>query len=451
MATLTSTHNTNLSQTLAFVTPPGASFSTFLGGAEENYVRKVTESIREFSPNITNQDEHHHYSGRKKEEDGEIGVFGAEKYFNGGIDMDSPRMTKRDAKNLECVKDGEVNLEPTKQGTPSVCFESNWNTQSALIQSVVRSPPPAKPSSKSFLSGLACCRCYCYDSNSVDIEEVQVGEISFKRPAKGEVVQGKGNKTAAASKENLDHLQGVNKPSGDNKEDIFTFPTMNSTVGIRPVKVPLQGEADEIGRKSLEVFGSPVLGRRNKSLNLERKLKMLSWNGTPKVEGNGNSKGKCNNIINDTESDASSDLFEIESITSKANPVLSRRASDAAASGCVTPTTCYAPSEASIEWSVVTASAANFSVMSDYEELRPSSVTLPSPIKTYFSTTTTNANAKTKNNKEFQRRRSSSGLLDCNSPKAVKVAGDAHKTNDMAGFDPRMRHVSDSYMPATRF
>ena len=112
---------------------------------------------------------------------------------------------------------------------------------------------------------------------------------------------------------------------------------------------------------------------------------MLSWDATPKVETE-NSKG--NN--NDTESDASSDLFEIESLTGKANPFLARHASDAA-SGCVTPTTCYAPSEASVEWSVVTASAADFSVMSDYEELRPS-ITLQSPIKTFSATT----NAKTK-------------------------------------------------------
>ncbi|XWS69721.1 hypothetical protein CRYUN_Cryun04dG0203400 [Craigia yunnanensis] len=448
MATLTSTYNTNLSQTLFFEknnsSPRDASFSTFLGGAEENYVRKLSESSRDHSPKITNQDEHH-YSGRKKEEDGEIGVFGAEKYFNEGIDVDSPRITKIDSKEFESVKDEGVNLKPIKpvihQGTPSIRSESSWNSQSALLHSVMRNPPGVKPSKvngKSFLSGLAGCKCYCFDRNSVDIEEVQVGEISFKRPANGEVVQGKQNKTAA-SKASLDQ---VNKPSAEPwiKEDLFTFPTMNSTVGIRPVKVPLQGEVDEIGRKSLEVFGSPILLRRNKSLNLERRLKMLSWDATPKVEETENSKGN----YNDTESDASSDLFEIESFTSKANPFLARQASDAA-SGCVTPTTCYAPSEASIEWSVVTASAADFSVMSDYEELRPS-ITLPSPIKT-FSTTT---NAKTKNNKEFQGRRSS-GLLGCNSQKAVKVTGDAHRTNEKAGFDPRLLRVSDSYMPATRF
>ncbi|EOY01944.1 Phytochrome kinase substrate 1, putative [Theobroma cacao] len=448
MLTLKSTYNTNLSQTVALEknngSPCDASFSTFLSGAEENYVRKqLSESGRDLGPKISNQGDHH-YSGRKKEEDGEIGVFGAEKYFNGGIDADSPRLTKIDAMKLECVKREGVNLEPIKpvihQGIPSVRSESSWNSQSALLQIVTRNPPRPKANKvngKTFLSGLVACKCYCSDRDSVDIEE-QVGEISFKRTANGGVVQGRQNK-AAASKASLE----VNKPPAEPwiKEDLFTFPTMNSTVGIQPVNVPLQGEVDEIGRKSLEVFGSPVLGRRNKPLNLGRRLKMLSWDSNPKAEETENPKGN----YNDTESDASSDLFEIESLTGKAYPFLARQASEAA-SGCVTPTTCYAPSEVSIEWSVVTASAADFSGMSDYEELRPSTTTLPSPIKT-FSTT---IDAKTKSDKEFQRRRSG-GLLGCNSQKAVKVAEDAYKTNDKAGFEPRMRRVSDSYTPATRF
>ncbi|CAB4264614.1 unnamed protein product [Prunus armeniaca] len=75
---------------------------------------------------------------------------------------------------------------------------------------------------------------------------------------------------------------------------------------------------------------------------------MLPWDEFP-----ANSGGVI--YHNESDSDASSDLFEIESLTGKANPFLARQASDAATSGCMTPTTCYAPSEASIEWSVVTA------------------------------------------------------------------------------------------------
>ncbi|KAK8655819.1 hypothetical protein V6N13_108385 [Hibiscus sabdariffa] len=444
MITLTSNYNTNLSRTLPFEKNNSGlrdvSFSAFMDDAEENYVRNLSASSRGLSSNVTANQDEHHYPGLKKEEDGEIGVFGAEKYFNGGIHAESPRMTKRDtiAKRLGCVKDEGINIEPIKpvahQGTPSVRSESSWNSQSALLQSVKRNPPGKKTSKvngKSFLSGLAGCKCYCSGRKSIDIDEVQVGEISFKRPAAhGEEFQGKQTKTTTimVSRE-------VNKPVAQpwKKEDIFAFPATNSGVGIRPVKVSFQGDVDEIGRKSLEVFGSPVLGRRNKALNIERRLKMLSWDSSLKVEANENPKGN----YNDAESDASSDLFEIESLTGKANPFLVKQASDAT-SGCATPTTCYAPSEASIEWSVVTASAADFSVISDYEELIRPPINLPSPMNT-FSTTT-------RNDKEF-RRRLSSGLLGCNSQKAVDVAG----ANEKAGFDPRVSHVSDSYIAATRF
>ncbi|MBA0631876.1 hypothetical protein Godav_000707 [Gossypium davidsonii] len=374
MVTFTSNHNTNLSQTLPF-------------------------------------DKTNGYPVKKKEEDGEIGVFGAEKYFNGAIDAAAgggPRPTKLIPKNLESCTKQEVitNPEPMKPlfHAPSIRSESSWNSQNPLLHTVIQNPPQQKPSksitAKSFLSCLPACKCYCFDRSSIDIE---VGEISFKRPNGEVILQSKQKKTAA----------GI-------KEDLFTFPTMNPAVGIRPVSVPLQGDVDEFGRKSLEVFGSPVLGigRRNKSLNLERRLKMLSWDhhAIPKVEETENSKANCN----DTESDASSDLFEIESLTGKPN---------------------YAPSEASIEWSVVTASAADFSAMSDYEEGRPS-LTLPSPIKTFY------INSTTKINKERPR---SGGLLGCNSSKTVKIARDAHKTNQKAGLDSRMRRVSDSYMPVTRF
>ncbi|PPD66856.1 hypothetical protein GOBAR_DD36265 [Gossypium barbadense] len=348
-------------------------------------------------------------------------VFGAEKYFNGAIDAAAgggPRPTKLIPKNLESYTLIPKNLEScTKQEVitnpetmkplfhaPSIRSESSWNSQNPLLHTVIQNPPQQKPSksitAKSFLSCLPACKCYCFDRSSIDIE---VGEISFKRPNGEVILQSKQKKTAA----------GI-------KEDLFTFPTMNPAVGIRPVSVPLQGDVDEFGRKSLEVFGSPVLGigRRNKSLNLERRLKMLSWDhhAIPKVEETENSKANCN----DTESDASSDLFEIESLTGKPN---------------------YAPSEASIEWSVVTASAADFSAMSDYEEGRPS-LTLPSPVKTFY------INNTTKINKERPR---SGGLLGCNSSKTVKIARDAHKTDQKAGLDSRMRRVSDSYMPVTRF
>ena len=164
---------------------------------------------------------------------------------------------------------------------------------------------------------------------------------------------------------------------------------------------------------------------------------MLSWDAAPRVEDHEFSVPSGVNY-NDTESDASSDLFEIESVTGKANPFLARQASDAN-SGCVTPTTCYAPSEASIEWSVVTASAADVSVMSDCEELRPTKAVSSAII-----------DAKTKTNKEIQKRRSGI-LLGCKSHKAVRVAGDAYKTIEKANVYPQMQRSLDSFTPVTRF
>ncbi|KAE8673237.1 Sphingoid base hydroxylase 2 [Hibiscus syriacus] len=318
-------------------------------------------------------------------EDGEIGVFGAEKYFNGAIDGPNPIPTKKDSDKSECTKHQVINHEAMKPlarpAAPCIRSESSWNSQNPLLNIQKPRPKPSKPvNAKSFFTSLALCKCYCFDRNSIDME---VGEISFKRPKKEALVQGKRNKTRAAT-----------------KEDVFTFPTMDSTLCVGPIK---QGDVDEIGRKSLEIFGSPVLGtgRQNKSLNVERRRKMLSWDhAVPKVEEI------------DTGSDGSSDLFEIESLTGK-------------------PNHCYAPSEGSIEWSVVTASAA------DYDEPKPSTRSLSSPIKTFPA-------------KINVQRPPSSGLLGCNTSKAVKAAGDAHKTtNHKAGLDPRMRRVSDSYIPLT--
>ncbi|XP_039037354.1 protein PHYTOCHROME KINASE SUBSTRATE 1-like [Hibiscus syriacus] len=286
--------------------------------------------------------------------------------FNGAIDVDAggPITTKKDSNKLESTKH-HVMKPLAHQAAPSMRSESSWNSQNPLLDNIVIQKPRPKPSkpvnAKSFFTSLAACNCNCFDRNSIDID---VSEISFKRPNGELLFQRKQNKTTAAI-----------------KEDPFTFRTMDSTVAIRPIKVPSQGDVDEIGRKSLE-----------EKLRITIILKVIV-------------------------SDASSDLFKIESLTGK-------------------PNHCYAPSGASIEWSVVTASAA------EYDERRPPT-SLSSPIKTFPTAT----DSKTKINVQRPR---SSGLLGCNSSKAVKIDGDAHKTNQKAGLDPRMRHVSDSYMPVTR-
>ncbi|XP_041014688.1 protein PHYTOCHROME KINASE SUBSTRATE 1-like [Juglans microcarpa x Juglans regia] len=447
-----------------------ASFSSYLNGAEETFVRKLTVSSGNLGPIVTTEDQKTHV-GRTKEDEEEIGVFGAEKYFKGGMDEDTPITTSMSARSKYQYKNDEhVDLDTKKcrvqPGTPSVQSESSWNSQSALLQSGVRNPSRAntnKGRGKKILAGLGCST--CSDKDSVEIKE-HVGEIRFNKSATADAVQGKALGKKEPRKTGLDLVEAArahkslldykvkedihcpkldNLGTGSSRENCFSFPTSNSGARTLPTKLQFPQGEEEKQRKSIDVFGSPVMGKRNKSLRIERRLTMLSWDATPRMEDIELSAQTGGTLYNDTESDASSDLFEIESITGKANPFLARQPSDAT-SGCVTPTNCYAPSEASIDWSVVTASAADFSAMSDCEELR--STTMKSPRKPI----STVPNAKTNANKEIQRRRS--GILSgCKSHKAVRVAGDVYRTNheNADHVYPQMSRRSDSFIPVTRF
>uniref|UniRef100_A0A5B6YJU2 Phytochrome kinase substrate 1 n=1 Tax=Davidia involucrata TaxID=16924 RepID=A0A5B6YJU2_DAVIN len=430
MVTLTSPCNTNLSQTSSFENNNhhlrDASFSSYLKNAEETFVLKLAES----SPA--------HYLGKKKFEDGEIGVFGAEKYFNGGTDEESPRIANKGAIRHQYEEDDHPVKPKIQPGTPSVYSESSWNSQNALLHGVQRNPPCRKTTNKahgkSFLASLGY-NCPCGDKNSVDVDDNNSNKsVSFR------VIQGKTSTTKEPIKTGLgswlnpwikEEMPGKNFDElglGLNREERFSFPVLNSKAGNLAVKTRFQEEG-------LEVFGSPILEKGKKTLSLERRLTMLTWDAAanPRVEETeipANSDG----IFNDTGSDASSDLFEIESFTNNVNvnSFLTRQASDGMSNNN------YAPSEASIEWSVVTASAADFSAMSDSEELR----TAATPNKMVPT-------AKTTLNKERENWRPS--LLGCKSQKAVRVAGDAYITREKAIPDPRRRHRPDSFAPVTRF
>ncbi|KAJ7943484.1 protein PHYTOCHROME KINASE SUBSTRATE 1-like [Quillaja saponaria] len=413
---------------------PDASFSSYLNSNEEKFVQKLADSSQNLSPIIRTQKDDVHKGG-KKEEDGEIGVFGAEKYFNGVTEEESPRIVNMGARNYQLKKDEPADLVTRKckiqPGTPSVRSGSSWNSQSKLLESSLRHPSRAKKNKAHGKSFLATLGCICSDKNSVDICE-HVGETDHSNTPNYGVVYGKAStKKPFKADQDLNGLVQI-KGVGLNRENCFQFPTVNSGVGDMPVKLQFQQEEEEKPRKSLEVFGSPILEKRNKSLSIDKRVKMLSWDATPRMEEIEIS-ASAGGIYNDAESDASSDLFEIESLTGKSQPFLARQASDAGS------TTCYTPSEASIEWSVVTASAAEFSMMSDYEDLRPIRIT--SPVKTPSTRSSS---------KEIQRRRSGM-LLGCKSDKAVRVAGDACRINEKANFDQQIRRKPDSFSQVTRF
>ncbi|CAK9325988.1 unnamed protein product [Citrullus colocynthis] len=365
-----------------------ASFSSYINGKEDHnfLIHKLTESSRYLKSPTT-------ILGSGGREDGEIGIFGAEKYFNGGIQNDG---TERSGINHV---EESLKLPKPRHGTPSVGSESSSiNSQRPLLKIVKNTTPPTTATTiannnyslqkrsnnnnnKSFLSNtLGYCMC-CSSNETSAVENDEVGEISFSNAV-----------TTNPTQNNNNNILERETPS------FRGFPVAASSLKMIHFQEP-----EEVGeRKSLEVFGSPVMGRlrNNKPISLEKRLAMLSWDHT----NNNNSLGGMFYNEDEVNSDCSSDLFEIESLTKQTNPFHSPTAS------------CYAPSEASVEWSVVTASAL------DFDERRPSTT---SPARVVVPPPPMRVNV----NKEVvvvQKRRPSS-ILGCKSDKAVRVAEDNNK------------------------
>ncbi|KAA0032290.1 protein PHYTOCHROME KINASE SUBSTRATE 1 [Cucumis melo var. makuwa] len=372
------------------------SFSSYLTAKEDHdFIRKLTESTRYLKSPIM-------IPGSRGGEDGEIGIFGAEKYFNGGMEDEStqrsgnnhPSSQKFD-KLIVAHMEEALKLPKPRLGTPSVGSESSSvNSQRPLLK-IVKSTTTttaiattiannsyslqkrrSSNNNKSFLSNtLGYCMCCTSNKKSTAVEDV--GEISFSNAV-----------TTNPTRNNINNILDRETPS------FRGFPTAASSMKM----VHLQEPEEVVERKSLEVFGSPVTGRlrSNKPISLEKRLTMLSWDKT----NNHSTTLGSGMFYNEDEvnSDCSSDLFEIESLTKQTNPFHSPTAS------------CYAPSEASVDWSVVTASAL------DFDERRPSitspaRVVPPPPMRVNV-------------HKEVfvvPKRRPSS-ILGCNSEKAVRVA-----------------------------
>ncbi|KAJ6676822.1 PROTEIN PHYTOCHROME KINASE SUBSTRATE 3 [Salix viminalis] len=313
------------------------------------------------------------------------------------LDDDSPRIT--DNINAgKCVREKEypVDLQQmrpkSRLGTPSVTSEASWNSQAALIPNSLRNSSPTrhqKVNERWFLSGFPCSGS-CSDKKSVDTDK-----DTCRRGVHGKELR----KESAL---NPIGLEGARKAV--------------------PITIKPGGEKkiiEDDPRKSLEVFGSHLLKREDIALNLERKLSVLTWDAIPKAP-NFPTTSTSSQMYEDIESDGSSDLFEIENLSgcSHVQPVFTTKQTPDAMSSCMTPTSrCYEPSESSIEWSVVTASAADFSAVSvDYDEkiLAGNSKINPGLAST--------APRKSRPN----------GLLGCKNQKAVDVAEAAYKRNDKA-------------------
>ncbi|KAI3497765.1 hypothetical protein L1887_33287 [Cichorium endivia] len=359
---------------------------------------------------------------KKKVEDGEIGIFGAEKYFKGAMDEQLPRTpqtinptNRHPPKEDQIPKHEEPPKPKTASATPSVRSESSWNSRSGLLVNN-GNRRIRKEKTNGVKSLLASLGCNCNDKASVKIVENTENRVLVKELAKPPA----NTKFAGGFSDDKKNT---------NKEDCFAFPVLNAFQATK-TGVPIEEEREithvKTRRNSLEAFGSPVLEKGKKSFSLERKLTMLNWDGvTPRAENIGDN--------NDAASDASSDLFEIESFSTNGNnSFLARQVSNGRSSNATLPNG-YAPSEASIAWSVVTASVAGFSIISDYEDTRTS---------------------KTLN---MDRVIKGSGILSgCTNHKSVRVAGErvvsgGEKAAGTGGAGAKERCRLDSVVPIMKF
>ncbi|XP_057514292.1 protein PHYTOCHROME KINASE SUBSTRATE 3-like [Actinidia eriantha] len=373
-----------------------ASFSAYLNSTDENFVLKLTGGIPDptgvFSPEETPRPLTTFGRG-KKEEEGEIGVFGADKYFNMKIDYETPDK----AKHYRGVVDPLYHETPkVRFGTASVSSEGSWNSQTALFPNPRRNPVRIKERKgirKTIFTGFGC-NGPCFDKKSVyfdkhvdhdTIHMRDVGRESFRFVNHPPIVHG--------------------------GKEHFAFPVLGKENLVVRKRLE-EHKIEEQPRYSIEVFGSNTNSKKSDiATNLERKLSMLTWDAIPKSQTlpsnlGSSTSGPCD----DNQSDASSDLFEIET----GHKLLLLQEPDLCSQ--------YEPSEASIEWSVVTTSAADFSVLTDYDEKAISNEIYSSHEKM----------GKTKNvvRKEGQKGRPGSGLLGCKSHKAVNVSESVHRASE---------------------
>lgn len=293
--------------------------------------------------------------------DGEIGVFNADKYFNMKLEYKTESNNSKPASNNQEIK----------PRTHSLCSEStSWNSQSTLLPgNLHRSESLAKKKTNGLriFAGFGC-RGPCFDKKSVHINEIV---------AQGAYYAAKGSRVGSERTVHQDD-----------------------------------------SRPSIEVFGSSNSSKGGIATNMERKLSMLTWDAIPKGRTPPSSKNGSTSICDEIASNASSDLFEIENISGSVYPL----EQGDEMSNCMSPTSLYAPSEASIQWSVVTASAADYSVILDCND--EASVSVAGEVRLMN-------NRSSKTRIEGGRETKKGGLLGCKNLKAVDVAENVCvKSND---------------------
>ncbi|KAJ0257343.1 Protein PHYTOCHROME KINASE SUBSTRATE 3 [Hirschfeldia incana] len=246
--------------------------------------------------------------------DSEIGVFGAEKYLSMKPDHDNSTVDIINQKEKENIQDHphpqmtkttSTRSRASRHRTPSVRSESTYNSQTFPMRiNNVQDNKQRKTNETSVSFGGFRCYGPCSGVKTVNTERSK---------------------------------------SGNGRNYDRDFIAYDARKHINKPRLRLEARKADY----------PEPQRSDIAVNLERKLSMLTWNAIPNhlstKNNNGNKSLMSSKTQEDeTSSDASSDLFEIENITSSA----------------------YEPSEASIGWSVVTGSMADQSVISDFDMVK---------------------------------------------------------------------------------
>ncbi|KAK6123038.1 hypothetical protein DH2020_043220 [Rehmannia glutinosa] len=324
------------------------SFSYLNTSGEKNFVFNIPGPIKDHPNTPFN-------FSQENPIDGEISIFGADKYFNMKLEYNAAQ--KHESKNEgPVIMPRRGSNYPGPRTPRSLCSEVNsWdNTQNALTQNILQrngSSSERKPKKgnfgKRFFSGFGC-QGPCFDNKDVGIN---------------------GNVTRYGSKSNR---------------------TVSERIALEKSTVKNEVANLNESRNSIEVFG-------------------FGQNGPT-----------SSTMCDDMASEASSDLFEIENISGSIHPILASTQDHV--SVCTNPISHYAPSEASIQWSVVTAD--NCSV-SDYyyNDEKNMSIVEGDIIMSRNHNNSTKKSTKIRNGggKEAGKSRAG-GLLGCKSQKSVDVA-----------------------------
>ncbi|XP_073291462.1 protein PHYTOCHROME KINASE SUBSTRATE 3-like [Primulina huaijiensis] len=368
------------------------SFS-YLNTSGENFVFKVPRQIQDPVSAFTFSQDHH-------SKDGEISVFGADRYFNMKLEYTSG--LKREFNKNRPVNLPRISSNAFKETRSLASETSSWTSQTEIMQNLRRNysqTKQKKSTSWRIFAGFGC-QVPCFDKKNVKInDQIIPHDITYK--------------TSKAGRTGSDRISHHLTKNPDQESQYFIID-----------KIEIEEEKSEEARFSIEVFGSRISSKGDIATNLERKLSMLTWDAIPDGKSHQNSIpaastiGTSTIICDDMASDASSDLFEIDNISGCINQILaSKTDQDDVVSCCMSPISQYAPSEASIQWSVVTAGAVDYSsVLSDTEERCVS-------ISGDMVSRNNNMNPRNRNGggKEAQKIRPG-GLLGCKNQKSVDVA-----------------------------